>query len=83
MAMPKGSFSNFQVSEKSGKIRRKNGPDILLGSGSVDPTVLSRVIQVLILEKLSPSPSTNKLKYLSLATSFSLVLGRAANIRLC
>ena len=31
--------------EKSGKIRQKNGPDILLGSGSVDPQILSRVIE--------------------------------------
>ena len=31
--------------EKSGQIRQKNRPDILLGSGSVDPSVLSRVIE--------------------------------------
>jgi hypothetical protein len=34
-----------QVPEKQDSVRKKPGPDILLGSGSVEPTILARIIQ--------------------------------------
>jgi hypothetical protein len=43
--------------------RKKNGPDILFGSGSVDPTILASVIQSFYRSEDSDEKSNDRRKY--------------------